>query len=378
MTLPATRRRSGFTLIELLVVIAIIAVLIALLLPAVQSAREAARRAQCTNNLKQIALAAANYESSNGSFPGGSYSGTLYNPPHWSSYPENFSVFVRMANFFEQTAIYNAVNFNLCSSGPENITVAGARISSLICPSDTQNDTIAFPATQSSGAGVSPGWSFNEIYPLPPGNWTQAFSSYAGNAGTWTFGFNNQMNPAPLQYYTGVIYNDSSVKIAQVTDGTSNTMIFGEHSKGHLMMLDPGYAVSDGCWNSGRWYDTLFSTLYPMNLGLGNTGVSLTGKVNASYWLPATAGSYHPGGANIAFCDGSVHFLKNSVSSWAFTGSADSYGDALPNNTAYITVSASAPYTKTGYYLQNNGAQLGVYQQLSTRAGGEVVSSDSY
>jgi prepilin-type N-terminal cleavage/methylation domain-containing protein/prepilin-type processing-associated H-X9-DG protein len=380
MVPPPLRRRLGFTLIELLVVIAIIAVLIALLLPAVQSAREAARRAQCTNNLKQIALASANYESANGCFPGGSYSGTLFNPPHWSSYPENFSVFVRLGSYFEQTAIYNAVNFNLSSAGPENITIAGARINSLICPSDTQNDTIAFPATQASGTGVSPGWSFNEIYPLPPGNWTQAFSSYAGCAGTWTFGFSNLMSPTPLQYYTGVIYNESAVKLAGITDGTSNTIMFGEHSKGHLMILDPGYAVSDGCWNSGRWYDTLFSTLYPMNLGMGNSTVSLnpSAATNASYWFPATAGSFHPGGANFAFCDGSVHFLKNSISSWTYGTNADSYGDALPIGTAYVTVSATAPYTKTGYYLQNNGAQLGVYQQLSTRAGGEVVSSDSY
>ncbi len=382
MVTEPLRRRAGFTLIELLVVIAIIAVMIALLLPAVQSAREAARRAQCTNNLKQIALAASNYESSNGCFPGGSYSGTLFNPPHWSSYPENFSVFVRMANFFEQTAIYNAVNFNLCSAGIENLTIAGVRINSLICPSDVRNETIAFPATQASGSGVLPGWSFNEIpgyFPLP--SWAmQAFSSYAGNAGTWTFGFNNQMNPTPLQYYTGVIYNDSSVKIAAITDGTSNTMIFGEHSKGHLFLLDPSYAVSDNSWNSGRWYDTLYSTLYPLNLGLGNSTVSLNSaaSVNASYWFPATAGSYHPGGANFAFCDGSVHFIKNSISTWIYGSNADSYGDALPIGTAYVTVSASAPYTRTGYYLQNNGAQLGVYQQLSTRAGGEVISSDSY
>jgi prepilin-type processing-associated H-X9-DG protein len=358
-------------------VIAIIAVLIALLLPAVQSAREAARRAQCTNNLKQLALAANNYESSNLCFPGGSYSGTLFNPPHWSSYPENFSVFVRTLGYFDQSPMYNAVNFNLSSASPENLTIAGVRVNSLICPSDTQNDSIALPATQSS-SGVTPGWSFNQIYPLPPGNWTQAFSSYAANAGTWTFGFSNQMSPTPLQFYTGVIYNESSVRISAITDGTSNTFLFGEHSKGHLFLLDPGYAISDNCWNSGRWYDTLFSTLYPMNLGLGNSSVSLTGKVNASYWFPATAGSFHPGGANFAFCDGSVRFIKNSISSWAFTGNADSYGDALPGNTAYITVPPSAPYTKTGYYLQNNGAQLGVYQMLSTRAGGEVISSDAY
>src|SRR5271166_4177294 len=108
----APRRRTGFTLIELLVVIAIIAVLISLLLPAVQSAREAARRAQCVNNLKQLALAANNYESSSGCYPGGSYSNYNGGIPADNNcatgaapcdFPENFSVFVRMLPFTEQS-----------------------------------------------------------------------------------------------------------------------------------------------------------------------------------------------------------------------------------------------------------------------------------
>jgi prepilin-type N-terminal cleavage/methylation domain-containing protein/prepilin-type processing-associated H-X9-DG protein len=377
-----SRSRAAFTLIELLVVIAIIAVLIALLLPAVQAAREAARRAQCTNNLKQIALAANNYESTNQCYAGGSYSGTLQNPNHWATYPENFSCFARMLPFFEQAPMYNAINFSSSTSaGPENLTVAGVQVNSLICPSDTQNQSIPMPATQSSPTGTSPGWSFNEIYPLPPGNWTQAFTSYAGNAGTFTFGFSNLMSSTVLSQFNGVIYNDSSVKISSVTDGTSNTFMFGEHSKGHLYVLDPGYAVSDNSWNSGRWYDTLFATLYPVNLFIGNN-ISF-GADSASYYFPTCAGSFHPGGANFALCDGSVRFVKNSISSWTFnTGNADSYKDAMPDYTTFTTVAATPPYTKSGSYLLNSqgttNALLGVYQQLSTRSGGEVISSDAY
>ncbi len=383
MSSPPLQRRAGFTLIELLVVIAIIAVLIALLLPAVQSAREAARRAQCTNNLKQIALAANNYESANGVFPGGSYTGTLWNPPHWGTYPENFSCFTRMLGYFDNSAMYNAINWNLTSADIANVTVCGIRVASLVCPSDTQNETIPFPSSRSS-SNVTPGWSFNEI----PGNFPtiaglpQAFTSYAGSAGTFTFGFSNLMPPAVVQAHNGVIYNDSAVRIAAITDGTSNTFIFGEHSKGHLFIIDPGYAVSDNSWQSGRWYDTLFATLYPVNLGIGNNQ-GFGGGTSPGYYYPTVAGSFHPGGANFAFCDGSVHFIKNSISSWSFNaGNGDSYQDAMPDNTTFVTVQPTAPYIKSGSYLLHNlngiPAQLGVYQQLSTRAGGEVVSSDGY
>ena len=192
------------------------------------------------------------------------------------------------------------------------------------------------------------------------------------------------MPTSVLGFFNGLIYNDSSVRLAAVTDGTSNTFIFGEHSKGHLYTLDPGYAVSDNAWNSGRWYDTLFATLYPVNIGSGNN-VAFGGGTNDSYYFPTAAGSFHPGGANFAFCDGSVRFIKNSISSWSFQGgNKDSYGDAMPDNTTFVTVSATAPAIKSGSYLlnantaTNTPATLGVYQQLSTRAGGEVISSDSY
>lgn len=339
------------------------------------------RRAQCTNNLKQIGLAAANYESTNGSYPGGSYSGTLFNPPHWSTYPENFSCFARMLPFFEQAPMYNAINFTSSSSaGAENLTVGGVQINSLICPSDTQNQTMQLPATQVSASGVVPGWSFNIIptlFPATTTGFSQAFTSYAGNAGTFTFGFSNLMPSTILANFNGVIYNDSTVKIASVTDGTSNTFMFGEHSKGHLYLLDPGYAISDNCWNSGRWYDTLFATLYPVNLLIGNN-ISFGGN-NASYYYPTCAGSFHPGGANFGLCDGSVRFVKNSIK---LVDVQHGQCRLLQGcHARWHDLHDSSHHGALHQDRQLPGQQrraVGVYQQLSTRAGGEVISSDSY
>src|SRR5215831_587256 len=133
----ATRHsRPGFTLIELLVVIAIIAVLIALLLPAVQSAREAARRIQCTNNLKQLGLGLHNYESANGSFP--MCTVLLYASPTATKpfFQSSWSVPARIAPFMEMGPLYNAINFSLTYSDPPNTTVSNTPIAYLYCPSD--------------------------------------------------------------------------------------------------------------------------------------------------------------------------------------------------------------------------------------------------
>ena len=362
--------RRGFTLIELLVVIAIIAVLIALLLPAVQSAREAARRAQCVNNLKQLGLAAQNYHDINNVFPGGSYTnfngGTYYSSAAETvKFAENHSVFVRMLPFMEQSPIYNAVNFAMNSGNAENVTISGAQLSVLICPSDGNNAAATI-------LPQAPGWSFNAVFPLPPGNWMQQFSSYGGNAGTFDFGYNTSYGSAEFNQYNGVIYNDSHVGIAAITDGTSNTFSFGEHSHMKMYTYDPNYAVSDNSWNSGRWYDTLFATFYPPNPQLPTNGTSggQFGNTGNNYYFPTAASSQHPGGANFAFCDGSVRFIKNSIASWTFggTGGTNNNGVTLPTGVSF------ASYV----YTINPGAQLGVYQALSTRAFGEVISADSY
>jgi prepilin-type N-terminal cleavage/methylation domain-containing protein/prepilin-type processing-associated H-X9-DG protein len=376
MKVSFRQRRSGFTLIELLVVIAIIGVLIALLLPAVQAAREAARRTQCVNNLKQLALAAQNYHDQQGCFPGGSYSnynggapsGNCGNGALPCKYPENFSCFVRMLPQFEQQPMYNATNFSLTSSNYENLTLAGTQLSVLICPSDTNTR----PVTISSATTNA---SFNElnIKNLPPGNWLQQFTSYGGNAGTFTFGYISMMSQTVFSAYNGTIFNDSSVRIADITDGTSNTFLFGEHSHGQFQQFDPNYYNSDTSWQSGRYYDTLFCSMYPPNVGRSSQG----GITSFYYYFPGDAQSQHPGGVNMAFCDGSVRFVKNTINSWTFSTNATSYGDSLPDGTTYVkdTTGLNGYY---GYYLSNVGANLGVYQKLSTRAGGEVVSSDAY
>ena len=377
-----SKPHRGFTLIELLVVIAIIAVLIALLLPAVQAAREAARRTQCVNNMKQIGLAVANYESSNNCYPGGSYSN--YNGGAPSStcgtgvapckYPENFSVFVRMLQYFEQGPIYNSVNFGLTSSNNENITIAGVRLSALTCPSDSNTTPIPIATT-------TPNAAFNQNAPYPAGSWLQAFSSYAGCTGTYGSGgfityYDTTMASgcsSQKNEYNGVIYNDSSTKIAEVTDGTSNTIMFGEHCHANLLVFDPAYGASDNSWQSGRWYDTLFATMYPPNVKvpptavLGSTGVSVLGTGN--YYYPTVATSLHPGGANFTFCDGSVKFLKSTISSWVTNSATGPHASSLPTGAIWST---------TCYTYSGGTAQPGVYQALSSRNGGEVISADAY
>jgi prepilin-type N-terminal cleavage/methylation domain-containing protein/prepilin-type processing-associated H-X9-DG protein len=360
----APRRRLGFTLIELLVVIAIIAVLIALLLPAVQAAREAARRIQCTNNLKQIALAASNYHDVNGSYPGGSYSPAA-KPAAWH-FAQNFSCFVRMLPYTEQSSIYNAVNFNNNYGSYTNVTIAGVRLAVLTCPSDTANTPTLLRNANSPG-GTVPGWNFgvNNSPDQPPDNtYLQAYTSYAGNMGTFPVAYQNSFNSAAeLNQLNGVIYNESTVPVSAITDGTSNTLLFAEHARTNLMTYDPGFALSDGQWNSGRIYDTLFATWYPPNVGLSGSNSGTVAAIIQGGFYPETATSQHPGGVNVAFCDGSARFLKNSISSWSFD----------PTTNAPLGVSL----TKFVYSIAP-GTAKGVWQQLSTRNGGEVLSSDSY
>jgi prepilin-type N-terminal cleavage/methylation domain-containing protein len=268
-----SRRRStrGFTLIELLVVISIIAVLIALLLPAVQAAREAARRAQCTNNLKQIALAALNYESNNGSFPIGiPWKGT---PGFFMSFEaEEQSTFVSMLGQFEQQPLYNAMNFSRSIYSAANSTVYATGLVTLWCPSDGQiigkRGTTPVPASS---------------YDLPA--LVYAFTSYAGCGGTWypeplDYGDCWVTYPAPwtssahlvsmAQNMNGIFRISYATTMAEITDGTSNTMLYSERANGLFQSVQgPNGTVNESAcfdwWGDSVASDTIYTTLYPIN-----------------------------------------------------------------------------------------------------------------
>jgi len=341
----ARARSRAFTLIELLVVIAIIAVLIALLLPAVQAAREAARRAGCVNNLKQLALGSMNYESANGAFPIGSFMGSPPGDPSAGpgSGRHEHSILVRLLPYIEQAQLYNAFNANVHYSDPPNSTVQITGLSAIWCPSD------------------------GKVNQLDKSNfsWGMRFTSYKGNSGSW-FSPGRYQDPSNPAFGTlmgqanGIFYFYSRVTIASITDGTSNTMLMSETAYG---LENNGEEVCWAWWNSGNYSDTMFTTLYPINPqnkvpGRGTAG---TGQAINSDIMVSAASSLHPGGANFAFCDGSVKFIKDSVQMNPYNPTT-----GMPTG---ITVSNNI-YTVTG--------PQGIYQALSTRAGGEVISADAF
>ncbi len=380
------KRTTAFTLIELLVVIAIIAVLIALLLPAVQAAREAARRAQCVNNLKQLALGLANYESANSCYPYGmareNCGANCYYGPN--SYFVGSSLFVRMLSYLEQQPLANAWNYSLIDWTADNATVGAVGLAVLWCPSDGLTAGLHIPFA---------GWGWDGSTQV------LTYTNYCGNMGTFCkvpTSFNsaaqhqailNQANGPffyigwptinpPVQPNPVAPANPGSVRpatLASITDGLSNTFAFGEKAHGKFSQSPDVYGSIDfqynGAWVSGNFGDTLFTTLFPLN-PFGRIGDDPNPNGDYFYGYDAqednfsiAASSFHPGGANFAFLDGSARFIKDSINTWPYNPS-----NGEPTNVVYNA--------STGLFLA--GPPMGVYQALSTRAGGEVLSADQY
>jgi prepilin-type N-terminal cleavage/methylation domain-containing protein/prepilin-type processing-associated H-X9-DG protein len=344
------RRRSGFSLIELLVVIAIIGVLIAILLPAVQAAREAARRSQCASNLRQLALAVLNYHDAAGGFPMGAYIQPCYTLPDCGT--NGNSWLVSVLPFFEQKPVYDAYNIAMNWGNLANMTAHATGMGTLWCPSDPE---ISQPAVVPAD-DVFFSWEVAD----PPQSVSIQFSSYAACTGSWFV----QVPPILPNWEAinasnnGLVHLQSNRRIADITDGTTDTMMLGE--RGHGLLA----AARRPTWH---WWAgpsrVLFTAEWPMNpqrkLSDGTTDIGPVINANPSIFLLA-ASSFHPGGCNFGFADGSVRFIKDQVESWPL--------DPTTGDPKSLDVDAN------GLYYVKPGAPVGVYQKLATRNGGDFVS----
>ena len=324
------KKSNGFTLVELLVVIAIIGILVGLLLPAVQAAREAARRMQCSNNIKQLALASHNYHDTHKKFPigqhlygnttGGVFRGLGYN---WS---------FALLPFIEQSSIYNQFD-NRFPVFEKTITknglLAGTPLAAFSCPSDLKPPTIEL-----TSEAINPAVT----------------SSYKAVNGAYNNGYSNLTNTDQVAF-NGTFERDSRAVfgMTNLTDGTSNTIIIAETKWGMNASKRTRtyvYGASDPTttFATGASECSFVNGQTPMNWVI-TVAVSSANR---------TAGSFHPGGAQFAFGDGSVHFISENIDHTA---------------SAYF---AAAPYMQ-GSTAPRNTMPFGTYQRLFAVADGLVV-----
>lgn len=336
--------RTGFTLIELVVVICVSALLIALLLPAVQSAREAARRAQCANNLKQIGLALHGYHDVHGCIPAGR---VIAHDPRYlvpgvpCAGSVDRSYLVSVLPHIEQSPLYNSINHGLSILSCENSTVHASSVAIFACPSDPDS-------------GRARGGRLSEAFPFPISVTRVTSTSYAGIMGT---GYSNaapdprlmcRPDPSEIAKADGCLNDLTPLAFAAVTDGLSHTLIVAEKSttvlRGRVDSDNLAVADQAGWWFMGDVGFTLIMNAAPPNAYRRITSANPSASLTSS-------SSMHPNGIQALSADGSVRFIKDSIDS--------SRWDPATGITMF-------------------GAPPGVWQKLATRNGGEVVSESDY
>jgi prepilin-type N-terminal cleavage/methylation domain-containing protein len=297
------RSRRAFTLVELLVVIAIIGVLVALLLPAIQAAREAARRSQCSNNLKQIGLAMHNYHDTYNSFPAGAWVfnatgagtedcvATNGRRAPWSVVILPFMELQSLYELSDLTAQFVCSNAESPTTGP-NREVWRTRVATYQCPS--------FPARSN------------------PNNHSNYYGVMGGGPDALSYCVTN--NPGRRFWRNGILYQNSSMGMADILDGTANTFLVGEQ---RYQLLDGGRGDNHWLgWASTNRSDpngvtgTLAAAQLPINIfaGHGDTFDTTFGSLPTGQGLHQRAfGSYHPGGCHFVMADGTVRFLTENI-----------------------------------------------------------------
>ena len=308
--MPALRiHRRGFTLIELLVVIAIIAILIALLLPAVQQAREAARRSQCRNNMKQLGLALHNYHDSHKVFPPNSHGNA-------TNLPNGFSWRVMILPGIDQGPLYNQFNFALRITEPAHLVLAQTVLSVYLCPSDP---------TSGVKSDLHPNWCFPGNASAATGTASTSVCDIAGTTYDTTAAVTSYEGVAGLNVDSGPggmfrRRQDFTVKFRDMTDGTSNVLMVGENSPSYNQFS--AWAPSD----------SPIQTTHAINsqtLTCGSTICQYSTTPQLPWPNNSAAQSFHEGGAHFLLGDGSVHFLSENMNITVYRQLAH-ISDSLP------------------------------------------------
>jgi prepilin-type N-terminal cleavage/methylation domain-containing protein/prepilin-type processing-associated H-X9-DG protein len=305
----ATVARRAFTLIEVLVVIAIIGLLVALVLPAVQSAREAARRMHCTNNLKQLGLALHGYAA---------FGEVL--PPAQGSHSQ--SLLVTLLPHLDQTPLYNSINSNVAISDPENLTHIHNCVSIFLCPSDSLQPYASSTNYAGNVGDALYGGRYNGLFATTdaPGTLVVAFRAITDGTG---------MTAAMSEWLVGthdVVDRRRSLYVSTSPGGPAGRDEFAAKCLS-LAGMAPNTTLKGYGWYDGLWPKTLYDHFLPIN------SPSCVNTPRSDVVATATAGSHHPGGANVLYADGHVHFVRETVDvqTWRALATRDG-GEAISQN----------------------------------------------